>query len=381
VPAALVPDTLTALGHLAAAHRETLAARIVAITGSNGKTTTKEMLHSILSLVGPTAKSPASFNNAVGVPLTLFGVTGEHRFAVVELGANAPGEIEELAAIARPDIGVITNISEAHLAGFGSIEGVARAKSELLGGIRHGGVAVLNRSDYWLRRAADRFAGKIVWFGNHDGHVKATEVTPGDEHVRFTLRGRRVRLPVCGRHNVSNALAAAAVALEWGVEIDTVVRGLETYTPPPMRMQETPGRVTLVNDAYNANPGSMAAALSELGRRRVKGRKVFVCGDMLEMGPRSAELHATVGREAHEDGVHLLCAIGAMAGAVAQGAREAGMADERIRQWPDVAAAVRELPDLLCEGDLVWLKGSRKIGLEALAGAVRERADALQASL
>jgi UDP-N-acetylmuramoyl-tripeptide--D-alanyl-D-alanine ligase len=379
--AVAVDDTLTALGDLAAHHRGRLPAKVVGVTGSNGKTTTKEMLAAILALEGPTVKSPASFNNFIGVPLTLFRAAPEHRYAVVEMGANAPGEIARLAAIARPEVGVITNVGEAHLEGFGDLAGVAAAKTELLGGIAPGGVAVLNGDDPWLRRAASGFAGRVAWFGDGRDALAAAAVKADDDGVSFVLDGMPVRLPAGGAHNVQNALAAAAAARALGVANDVVARGLAAYTPPPMRMEEWRGAVTLVNDAYNANPASMRAALAEVARRRVEGRKVFVCGDMLEMGPAAGDLHRALGAAAAGSGVDLLCAVGEQAGAVGAGAGGAGMPAERVRVWPDADAAVRALPALLRRGDLVWLKGSRRVGLERVADAVREKADALQTAL
>lgn len=287
-----VPDTLAALQALAAWHRRRFAIPVAAVAGSNGKTTTKEMLRAIFSAAGATCASPASFNNRFGLPLSLLELTPAHQYAVFELGASRRGDIRGLCALARPDIGVLTNIGPEHLEHFGDLEDVFEAESELAGGLAGGGTLVYNCDDPYLSRLAAG-AGKKLSFGRSPG--ADMRILPGDGLLLDCAAGRaRVNLPrPCG-HNYYNAAAAAAAALAAGLGPREIVAGLENYSPPPMRLQELRfGGATVLLDAYNANPASMAAAIAETAAR--PGPRYYLLGDMKELGRHSPRYHAELG--------------------------------------------------------------------------------------
>ena len=369
----MVRDTLVALGRLAHFHRCRSAVRVVAITGSNGKTTTKEMLAAILeSWVGGggVLHTAGNLNNLVGLPLTLLRL-GSERLAILEAGMNAPGEIWELAGIADPDVGVITCVAPAHLEGLGSVRNVAQAKGELYRRLRPDATAVVNADDPLVTEVARDFTGRKLTFGRDaSAVVRATALTDdGLEGVRFQLgidgASTRVHLPVPGQHNVTNALAAAAAAHALGVPYETIAVGLARFRPANMRMQvmHLPSGVTVINDAYNANPASMAAALHTLATSRAT-RRFAALGEMRELGTISVAAHEELGRlaaAAHLDGLFLL---GEHAAVVRAGAITAGMAAERIV----VAAGHAELADglrtTLGKGDVLLLKGSRGAEME-----------------
>jgi UDP-N-acetylmuramoyl-tripeptide--D-alanyl-D-alanine ligase len=375
-----VEDTLRSYGELAAHHRHRCRLKVAAVTGSNGKTTTKEMIASILGAAVGTErvlKTTGTENNLVGVPLTLLRARGTERLAVLEMGMNAPGEIWRLAEIADPDVGVVTCVAPAHIAGLGSVEGVARAKGELFRRLRPTAVAVVNDDDPHVRPLADGFAGRTVRFGAGTG-FRAEGVRPLEAAgVAFTLimNGTRLdlRLPLPGVHNVSNALAAAAVARELGVSGDAIVAGLENLPPLPMRMQvETlPGSVTVINDAYNANPASMRSALALLAELRGEPR-IAVLGAMRELGEASPELHREVGRAAAAAGLATLVVVGAEAEPIAVGARDAGMPASAVREVASQSAAAAVVRELVRPGACVLVKGSRGARMEEVVTHLRE---------
>jgi UDP-N-acetylmuramoyl-tripeptide--D-alanyl-D-alanine ligase len=377
-----VLETLTALGDLAAWTRAGFHAPLVGVTGSNGKTTTKEMLRAIFLAhagEGKVLATQGNLNNLIGVPLTLFGLAPGHEAAIVEMGMNVPGEIARLTEIARPTVGLITCVAEAHLEGLGTIEGVARAKGELFEGLPEDAVAVVNADDPNVVREARRFRfpGRRLTFGKA-GEVSATDVRcdridASSFTVSFAGLDARIDLPLGGRHNVQNALGAIAAALAAGVSLETIATGLSAMKPPPMRMSaESLAGVTLVNDAYNANPGSMAAALHTLGG--LDARRIVVVGDMLELGPRAAELHHRLGQQAAGIAPLLLCAFGRFAGDVAAGAKQAGLEPSKVlvcARHEDAAAAVARV---WLPGDAVLVKGSRGSAMEKVVEALRAAA-------
>jgi UDP-N-acetylmuramoyl-tripeptide--D-alanyl-D-alanine ligase len=378
-----VLDTLQALGDLAAWTREGFAGPLVGVTGSNGKTTTKEMLRAIfLAHVGEghVLATQGNLNNLIGVPLTLFGLSPDHQAAIIEMGMNVPGEIARLTEIARPTVGLITCVAEAHLEGLGSIEGVARAKGELFEGLPRDAVAVVNADDANVVREARRFPfpGRRLSFGKAGeitaSQIRCDRIDASSFTISFAGLEARVDLPLGGRHNVQNALGAAAAALAAGVPLETIGRGLSAMKPPPMRMsvEALPGGVTLVNDAYNANPGSLAAALQTLGG--LDARRIVVVGDMLELGPRSAELHERVGRQAAAIDPLLVCAFGSFAKDVAAGAAAAGLDASRIRVCARHEDAAAEVARVWLPGDAVLVKGSRGSAMEKVVDALRATA-------
>jgi len=363
----LVNDTLEALGDMAEVYRKSFSSlRAVGVTGSNGKTTTKDITAHLLRSVGDTVCAEKSFNNSVGVPLTVFEIDRRTSYAVFELGTSALGEIERLAAICRPNVGVITNVSKTHLEGLGSEEGVAAAKAELLGALPEDGTAVLNCDDVWCKRLAEKFDGKVLFFGlGKEAEVRGEELESDGERVWFTLCGAgRVRLSIAGRWNVYNALAAFAVCKALGIDPGRVAGELESFQAAPMRMETAMvGGVKVINDAYNANPGSVAAAVKELGWLPREGKAIFVMGDMLELGEGSRELHRGVGELVGKVGIEVMLCVGDEAVAACEAARDGGV---DATHFDDCSQALVRLMDIAEPGDVVLVKGSRGMRLERL---------------
>ncbi|OQX18644.1 MAG: hypothetical protein BWK76_06960 [Desulfobulbaceae bacterium A2] len=390
--AVLVADTLVALGDLAAFRRRLLGGGMVrlAITGSSGKTTVKEMCAAICAQhLGRTStdaervlKTQGNFNNLIGLPLTLLGAEPWHRMAVLEMGMNHPGEIARLTEIADPDIACINNVQPAHLLGLGNVAGVARAKGELFSGLREEAVLVVNLDDVHVRRLAAGHKQRQITYALDPGRRAAAKlrasrlVSLGAQGTRFTLhiaswRGR-LTLPVAGRHNVRNALAAAAMAHAAGVAPEAVVAALTAYQPVDKRMQTVPldAGPTLINDAYNANPSSMGAALETVAAFGA-GRRVALLGDMLELGEGAAAAHAEIGALTARLGYDYLGALGAFAETTTGAARRQGMRNGQLRCCRDhaeLAAWVQELlaAGRLGRGDWILLKGSRGMRMESL---------------
>jgi len=375
--AVVVPDTLRALGDLAAWHRRRFKLKVVAVTGSNGKTTTKEMLARILAQTEPGLKTEGNLNNLIGLPLTIFRLTGRERWAVLEIGMSAFGEIDRLAEIADPQVGIITNAFAAHLETLESVEGVARAKGELFLRLKEGAVAVYNVDDPLISGCPTHSDVTRLTFGLRGAEVSSASIKSlGKKGESFTLRlpdgEQQVVLSAHGRHNVYNALAAAAAAHALGVPGEVIRLGLEEFTPYDKRFQlEEVAGVTLIDDSYNANPASMAAALATLQELGGEGRLAAVLGDMLELGEGSGEAHRELGRLAAAS-VEKLCLLGALAGETAQGARDAGLGDSNLLVARDHEELGRELADWLRPGDCVLFKGSRGMRMEKAAQAVRQ---------
>lgn len=377
----LVHDTLKALGDLAAFHRRRMIAlRVVAITGSNGKTSTKNLTASVLRQQAPVLSTEGNFNNLIGVPLTLFRIDTDHRWAVIEMGMNRFGEIDRLGEIVSPDIGVITNVVPAHLEGLGSIEGVARAKAELMAHVRHR--MVLNADDPLVRSMQGRVNGKCLLFGqDRQADIQAKDIETDPTGSRFLLMlpghdGVWVRLRLAGKAMVANALAAAAVGYSAGLSPEAIASGLESVSPTAGRMccVDTPAGIRLIDDTYNANPGSMQAALASL-RPFCNDHRIFlVLGDMLELGVDSPMLHRQLGRLAAAGGFHRLFLCGRFAEETAKGAMEAGMAQMCIRvgSKPELEEALKKK---LRAGDWVFIKGSRGMGMESIVNGLRSWAE------
>ncbi|MGO8703640.1 MAG: UDP-N-acetylmuramoyl-tripeptide--D-alanyl-D-alanine ligase [Candidatus Brocadiia bacterium] len=368
-----VQDTLRALCQSARAYRRTWGGKIIAVTGSNGKTTTREMIYHILSAHMPCHRSPKSFNTDVGVSLTLFQAEPTDRVIVLEMGTNAPGEIAELTQIAEPDLGVITNIGETHLEGLGSIEGVAKAKAELLDALGRDSAAFLNADDPWFEFLAKRVQGKVISYGTRrEAAFRGHDVQAFEGGHSFIIRGGlRVEIPVPGRHNVLNALAALAVADYLGLCLSDAAARMATFRLPEMRYQVEQIRgITVVFDGYNANPGSMSAAIAAFSKTEVSGRRVAVLGDMMELGLRSEQLHRALGAEVARSGVSALWAVGKFAPLVARSAEENGL-DGHVSQAEDVEPVLRHVCEYLQAGDAVLVKGSRGMKMERLVEELR----------
>ncbi len=376
VPVVGVTDTLTALGDLAAGWRRGFSGPVVAVTGSSGKTTTKDMLRAILAQNGPGVATEGNFNNLIGLPLTLCRLSPEDQWAVVEMGMSSRGEIARLAEIAAPTIGVITNIGPAHLEELQTIDGVARAKGELFAALPAGGTAVINADDERVARLPVANGAKRLFYGfDPTATVRATGLAGAGTGSTFTLQLPEgclpVRLAVPGRHNVANALAAAAAAHAIGIGGEEIARGLAAFRPGGGRLEvvELEGGMQLFDDSYNANPLSVKAALAALAESG-GGRKFAVLGDMLELGDQAPALHREVGAVA-AGAVDGLVALGNFAKEVAAGAREAGLAAERIRVVQNHQDALAILRNWLVPGCRVLVKGSRGMRMEKISTALR----------
>jgi UDP-N-acetylmuramoyl-tripeptide--D-alanyl-D-alanine ligase len=378
-PRVEVADPLAALAAIGGAVRERSAAAVIGVTGSNGKTTTKDLLAAALATTLATVANRASFNNEVGLPLTLTRIEEGTQAVVVEMGARGPGHIAALARLARPTIGVVVNVGESHLGMFGSREAIAKAKGELVESLPPDGTAVLNADDPQVAAMADRTMARVVTFGQGPGaQVSAERVTLGDDgRASFTLvtpaGTAPVTLPAPGEHLVSCALAAAAAAAVCGVGPAQVAAGLATATLSPMRMQvqRRPDGLTVVNDAYNANPSSMAAALKTLAALgRPGGRTVAVLGEMAELGPTAAEEHDRIGRLATRLGIDRLVGVGEPGRVMVNAARMEGMWPEEAEAVADPGAALAVLTPVLGPDDVVLVKASRVVALDRVADAL-----------
>jgi UDP-N-acetylmuramoyl-tripeptide--D-alanyl-D-alanine ligase len=383
LPLIRVQDSGKALLALARFHRRRLRAKVIAVTGSNGKTTTKDLIAHVLATRHRVVKSPSSFNNFVGVPLTLFAASQDTDFVVAEIGTNAPGEIATLAAVAEPDAAIVTTVAAAHLEGLGSIEGVLREKGALLEHLRPGGFAVLNADEElsFGSLAARVPAGRrVVTVGVRKRADRMATMPVCDfDRIAYHLNGREtVRLPLLGCHNLYNSLFALAVAIELGVDAERACLALRDFEGPPMRLaKRRAGDLVLIDDAYNANPGSMKAAIKTLAMLPVTGRRVLVLGDMLELGEHALRLHREIGQELSCGEFALVAAVGSMARQILEGARERGLDDDRLVAYADAEECAKALPSRLRSGDVVLIKGSRRVGLERV---VKRLADAAAAS-
>ncbi len=378
VPLVLVDDTPVALGRLAARHRARFSIPLVAVTGSNGKTTTKELIAAVLGARFSMVKSEASFNNQWGLPLTLLRLTAAHEAAVVEIGTNQPGEIATLAALAAPTVGVVTTVADVHTEFLGSLEGVREEKAALVRVLPASGAAVLNADDPRVLGMAADTAARVLTFGttpDADVHL-ASPVVEDTQTIGFTLEhhGQRagVRLALVGRHNVINALAAAAAGVALGVPLADIAQGLGGARAVKGRCvwREASG-VQILDDTYNANPVSVRAALETVAVRRGRGRLVVVLGDMLELGTLADEAHREVGRLVVTVGADELVGVGPRARLAVEAARAAGLSETRhLLTFEDTVA---HLLKRLAPGDIVLVKGSRGMRLERVVDALLAR--------
>jgi UDP-N-acetylmuramoyl-tripeptide--D-alanyl-D-alanine ligase len=380
-----VADTLAALGDLARYHRGRLSARVVGITGSNGKTTTKEITGAVARTTYRTAQTEGNLNNLVGMPMMLLKTPDDTEALILEMGMNVPGEIGRLARIAAPDIGVVTNVGPVHLEGVGSIDGVIAEKGALLASLGKDGVAIFEEDTDYSERLRKMTQAHILTFGL-DGRpdVRAEQIEDlGGEgtRARFVLPSGSftARLPLPGAHNLKNALAAAAVGTALDIPADRIAEGIEAVAPVSMRMEITRGAGgwVILNDSYNANPVSTRAALKVLARQReaAGGRAVAVLGDMLELGAFARPGHEEVGAAAASLGVGLLFVIGDFAADVCRGAVSAGMDARAIATYQKGAhdAMIRDLRDAVGPGDVILVKGSRAMKMERIAHALQQR--------
>jgi UDP-N-acetylmuramoyl-tripeptide--D-alanyl-D-alanine ligase len=378
VPVILVEDTTRALGHLAAWHRAKFPIPVVAITGSIGKTTAKELTAAVLATRFNVLKPASSFNNQWGLPLTLLRLGPEHQAAVVELGTNQRGEIATLAAITKPTVGVVTVVAPVHTEFLGSIDGVREEKAALVRALGADGVAVLNADDPRVASMGRDCAGRVVTYGlAPTAAVRAAgDVVDGETGLRFTLEAGGRRVPVTltlgGRHNVTNALAAAAVGVALELDVDDIVRGLGEARAAARRGQwVVAGDVTILDDTYNASPVSVRAALETLAARRRGRRAIVVLGDMLELGALSDDAHREVGQAVAALPADEFIGVGRAAALAVEAARTAGIAEaHHAKTYED---AVAHLVKRLASGDVVLVKGSRGMRMERVVDALVAR--------
>ncbi|MBO8142088.1 MAG: UDP-N-acetylmuramoyl-tripeptide--D-alanyl-D-alanine ligase [Firmicutes bacterium] len=371
-----VDDPLAALQRLATCQRARLAARVVAVTGSNGKTTTKDMIAAVASVRWRTVKSQGNYNNEIGLPLAVLAADRTTEVLVLEMGMRGVGQIRDLARIAKPHVGVVTNVGPVHLELLGTMEQVARAKAELVEELSGDGFAVLNADDRRVAAMARRTQATPVLYGTGtEAAVRATGIASRiDRGVEFILswqgRSKPVMVPAPGRHNVHNALAAAAAALVLGMDLEEVAAGLLAFPDHAsgmrLEVRERSDGVRVINDAYNASPASMRAALDFLAELPAK-RKVAVLGDMLELGPAAAEAHRDVGRMCAAAGVAALVAVGRWAPTVAAEACKFGIPAGSVFACRDASEAGELAAGLVKPGDAVLVKASRGLRLEQVA--------------
>jgi UDP-N-acetylmuramoyl-tripeptide--D-alanyl-D-alanine ligase len=377
-PTVAVGDTVAALQALAAHYREALECTVIGVTGSNGKTTTKDLVAHVLAGTRLVGGTQGNLNNYLGVPLTLLSLRREHRAAVVEMGASVVGEISTLARIAKPGIGVITNVGPTHLEEMGSVENVAKTKAELAAELSRGGALIVNGDDELLLSAVEGALRADVdlitcGFGPRCRVKAVSSKALGSRGMEFEVEGwGTASVRALGAHSVYNALMALAVGSEMGMSFEEMRDRLAAFQPPAMRLQPVrAGGLVLLNDAYNSNPASARAALMALKDYPCSGRRVAVLGDMLELGEGSARLHRELGGEASF--VDLLLTLGRWAGEVETGAVGRGLDPRAVKAFEDKEALTTALLEVLRPGDVVLVKASRAIGMEEVAQALEGR--------
>lgn len=374
-PILLVPDVLAALGELAGYVRRKTGVFVVGITGSTGKTSTKDMIASVLGVRYQVLSTRGNLNNEIGVPLTLLGLEPRHRVAVVEMAMRGAGEIAALARISSPNAAVITNIGETHLERLGSVRAIAQAKGEILDYIPPEGFAVLHEESPFMRDQAKRCRGRVIFFGaGSNATVRLVGYSPTNGGCKFRVLADGSEedyfLPAPGYHNALNALAAITVAREMGLNPADIREGLRCVRLSEMRLEiKKCGSLTVINDAYNANPASMRAALAVLREVAGSRRRVAVLGDMLELGQRARDAHREVGAGAAES-ADTIVAVGDLARGIVGGAVAAGLPPEQAVTCPDAEAAVAVLKEILRGDEVVLVKASRGMHLEKVVEAL-----------
>lgn len=367
LPQLEVEDTRIALGQLAGARREAFGGKLVALTGSNGKTTVKELITAILTSAGKVLSTQGNFNNDIGMPLTLLRLENDEQYAVIEMGANHFGEIDYLTRIAKPDVALITNAGAAHLEGFGDIKGVSRAKGEIFSGLRAGGTAIINLddayADYWLSITED-FQQITFAIHRNDAEICAQDIQANNSGQVFVLQTPdqqcEITLPLPGLHNAANAVAAAAVAYALDIDIVDIKQALEGFTPVKGRLNFLQGKngATIIDDTYNANEDSVKAAINVLAQK--KGDSIFVFGDLFETGDNSEAIHRSVGSYAREKGIGLLCAVGNLS------AISVETFGENARHFNSKRELIDFVSERLTRDVNVLVKGSRGMRMEEI---------------
>ncbi|MGY8814507.1 MAG: UDP-N-acetylmuramoyl-tripeptide--D-alanyl-D-alanine ligase [Gammaproteobacteria bacterium] len=374
LPLLIIKDTARAMGLLASCWRDEFDIPVFAITGSNGKTTVKEMVASILGLNATVLSTSGNMNNHIGVPLTLFKLDNKHKYAVIEMGANHPGEIELLSKLAKPSIALITQCAPAHLEGFGSVDGVARAKAEIFSGLSDNGTAVVNADDnfakFWKKTASNY---KQISFGlKNEADVTASDITFDTTtgytnfNIHFLEKSITISIRFSGIHNVQNSIAAAACCIAAGISIDDIKKGLECMSPVMGRMQliTKSNDIRIFNDTYNANPASLKAGLQVLSN--YSGNRWLILGDMGELGKDAAEHHRLAGELAREYGVQRLFALGEFSNCVVDGFGDGAL--RFLETGELISIVLRELVN----DTTILVKGSRTMGMEKIVDSLME---------
>ncbi len=374
-----VEDTTTALGDLARYYRNKFDVKVVGVTGSVGKTTTKDMVASVLSQKYKVLKTEGNYNNNIGVPKTIFGLNSTHQIAVIEMGMNHMGEIDYLTRIAQPDVAIITNVGDAHIENLGSRENTLRAKAEIFNAVRPGGVAVLNGDDPLIATLEGKLIHPITWYGESE-HCpwRCREITEGERDTMRLLADTplgelNATIHCLGRYLYYPALSAAAVGDHFGLTLEQITAGIENFAPTKMRMDvvRCAGEITVLNDTYNANPQSMRAAVDVLANYSGASR-IAVLGDMLELGDLGPMLHESVGQFVGKSGIDCLITVGELGASIAEGARSVGMSEVYDRPNKEEAKVV--LAQVLRPGTVVLCKASRGMRFEELTEYIKRLA-------
>ena len=373
----MVDDTIKAIGDFARGYRQQCTFKVVAITGSVGKTTVRQTAYHVLSQHYRLFQAPKNFNNNIGLPLTLLGADPEDKIVIVELGSNHPGEIACLTRIALPDIAVVTNVYPVHLAGFGNLQTILREKLSISEGLQSDGVLIINvdvlkRLNYQLPLTNHH----VITFGKSDSsNFQARNITSNGVSSRFTIDGADIYLPLAGPGNIENALATWAVCSQFGITIDDFAQAVKTLSAVPMRAELLQiGTLTVLNDCYNANPASMKNALDILAElvSKEKRRAVFICGDMAELGQYTQDLHADLGAAVAHAKVQLLLTVGKSAKIVAESAKNTAKYDLQTKSFTDTLSACNNLKKFIKDYDIVLVKGSRVDKLEMAVKKLKE---------
>ena len=371
--AVAVPDTLHALQELAGYHRDQFTVHMIGVTGTNGKSTTKEMIASVVKMQYPTLKTEGNLNNHIGLPLTLLGLKKSHEAAVVEMGMSAAGEIKRLAEIAKPKIGIITNISQAHMIQLKTLKDIQAAKGELFQSLSKESTAIVNADDPLVYELAEKLRAGVITFGiNNPADVRATDIRPSERSgYDFTLnvldKEIPVHLPFLGRFNIYNALAAAAVGHALDISPGLIKTGLGVEHKLSQRGEAVRyGDIEVLNDTYNANPQSMREAMQILKEHTAEGRKFLVIGDMLELGDGEQSAHQQLGSEAAGHGFDFLITVGELAGLAGNAAVESGMEKDRVHCFDSHQTATEFLKATTQSGDCLLFKGSRGSHMETV---------------
>jgi UDP-N-acetylmuramoyl-tripeptide--D-alanyl-D-alanine ligase len=364
-----VENTRKALGDIAVFKRRQLDIPVIAITGSAGKTTTKEMIYSILSTKYNVLKNKGTENNEIGLPCTLLNLKKDHEIAIVEMGMNKTGEIEYLSKIAEPDVGVITCIHPAHLGYLDSIENITETKWQLIKNLRKKRTAVLNNDDKQLKKKMRNYNGNVITFGiENKSDFQASSIHTDRDTIEFKINGKdKIRLNMLSKFNIYNCLAAVAIGSIFEIEFDQMKKTLASFKLPSMRMQKIKvNNITVINDGYNANPESLVLAAETLADLTKKSRSIMVCCDMLELGKFSRDLHEEAGRRIASLGIDYLICAGDQARWICKGALSSGMDKQKIRYSKNTKQACLQLKDIVQADDTILLKGSRLMKTEEI---------------